>query len=163
MARCPSFCNNRCDDSFFCELEKLNHLHPKVVHCIKVHVLCQENPKGHWPFGFSSLLGDSKGAGVNDMPVACQSRDPARSAERANPRWSTKRITRRGAEGGRVTAPDFGIRSCVPWKNLLLFYRKKKLSPGIQTAVKQLMTSADRRGTGFFDMYKRTTHRRNGL
>ena len=24
------------------------------------------------------------------MPVACQSRDPARSAERANPRWSTK-------------------------------------------------------------------------
>ena len=93
-----------------------------------------------------------------------------RSAKRIT-RWSAKRITRRGAEritrrgaeGGRVTAPDFGIRSCVPWKNLLLFYRKKKLSPGIQTAEKQLMTSADRRGTGFFDTYKRTTHRRNGL
>ena len=42
------------------------------------------------------------------MPVACQSRDPARSAERANPRWSAKRIPAGAPKESPAGAPKEG-------------------------------------------------------
>ena len=50
----------------------------------------KQEPTEWWAFAFCNLRRESKGAGVNDMPVACQSRDLARPQARLPVRVTKK-------------------------------------------------------------------------
>ena len=56
---------------------------------IPVRVTKKQKPTEWWAFAFCNLRRESKGAGVNDMPVACQSRDLARPQARIPVRVTT--------------------------------------------------------------------------
>ena len=94
---------------------------------IPVRVTKKQKPTEWWAFAFCNLRRESKGAGVNDMPVACQSRDLARPQARIPVRVTKKARAHRmvgfcflqfkkGIEGSRRRITQMCIYILLNWR-----------------------------------------------